>query len=92
MSTSTGTYSSDYYESILTEGRDILPLRCYSEKDLAAVFEKIIMGLKNENDWQIRISSLELLHSITRGVAGTPLLDTFIQHLRQCHELVCIFH
>ena len=86
MTTSTGNFATEYYESILSEGRDIRPLRCDSEKDLAGVFEKVILGLKNEDDWQIRISSLELLHSVARG--GGPQLDIFMQHLRQCHELV----
>jgi len=84
--TSIGNFSPDYYESLLTEGRDIRPLHCDTEKDLATVFEKVIIGLKNEGDWQVRISSLELLHSVAKG--GGPQLDTFMQHLRQCHELV----
>jgi hypothetical protein len=87
---SASTFATDYYESIISEGQKIQPILCYTEKELAIAFDKIIQGLKNEEDWQVRIASLELLHAIAKG--DGPQFDTFNQHLRMCHDLVRFKH
>lgn len=87
---SINTYSIDYYNDIFVcesnNFNQIKSLNCYTEKELFLIFDKINIGLKNEESWETRIIALELLQSITIG--DGMQFEIFPQLLRKCHELV----
>jgi hypothetical protein len=79
-------YEVDYYNSLVEDGKNIKPLSCYTERELIQAFEKILIGLKKDEDWQDRITALENLQALARGDGCH--FELFIQLLRSCHELV----
>lgn len=85
MATS-GSYNHAQFLTLINEGKEIKPILCYTERELSTLFDKIVLGLRKDDDWQARISALELISGAARG--DGPAFESFTQLLRHCHDLV----
>ena len=47
------------------------------------------LGMSNSEDWQARITSLQKLQALATGDGAE--FDSFLPHLKGCHELVMNF-
>jgi hypothetical protein len=81
-------HPSSYYP-ILTEGTNAKPIRLYSEKDLAAVFQKINGGIGKVDDWQARMTALSLIQGVMTG-DGCEYMPQLVVHFKGIHEHVSL--